>query len=42
MELDPLMECIHSGCFVMSGDTIGENSVIGAGGIVTKDISAGS
>ena len=31
---------LGAGCLVMPGVTIGENSVIGAGGVVTKDIPA--
>ena len=31
---------LGDGCLVMPGVTIGENSVIGAGGVVTKDIPA--
>ena len=32
--------CLGAGCLVMPGVTIGENSVIGAGSVVTKDIPA--
>ena len=31
---------LGAGCLVMPGVTIGENSVIGAGSVVTKDIPA--
>ncbi len=31
---------IGGGCFIMPGVTIGENSIIGAGSVVTKDIPA--